>query len=51
MSNSIISVENLSKAYRIGLKEEIPDTLTQAARRLYTSLAGAFTIVPKGLWS
>lgn len=26
----VISVENLSKAYRIGLKEEIPDTLTGA---------------------
>lgn len=32
MSRPVISVENLSKAYRIGLKEEIPDTL-----------AGAFT--------
>lgn len=32
MSRPAISVENLSKAYRIGLKEEIPDTL-----------AGAFT--------
>ena len=29
--NSAISVENLSKAYRIGAKEEIPDTLTGAA--------------------
>jgi len=27
MSRPIISVENLSKAYRIGLKEEIPDTM------------------------
>lgn len=30
MSKPIISVENLSKAYRIGLKDEIPDTLTGA---------------------
>jgi lipopolysaccharide transport system ATP-binding protein len=30
MSRSVISVENLSKAYRIGLKEEIPDTITEA---------------------
>jgi lipopolysaccharide transport system ATP-binding protein len=27
MTKPVISVENLSKAYRIGLKEEIPDTL------------------------
>ena len=27
MSRPIISVENLSKAYRIGVKEEIPDTM------------------------
>jgi lipopolysaccharide transport system ATP-binding protein len=30
MSRPVISIENLSKAYRIGLKEEIPDTLTSA---------------------
>lgn len=30
MSRPVISVENLSKAYRIGLKEEVPDTLTSA---------------------
>ncbi len=30
MSQPIITVENLSKAYRIGLKEEIPDTLVGA---------------------
>ena len=29
-SNTVISVENLSKAYRIGLKEEIPDTIVGA---------------------
>jgi lipopolysaccharide transport system ATP-binding protein len=31
MSDAVITVENLSKAYRIGLKEEIPDTLVGAA--------------------
>ncbi len=31
MSQAAITVENLSKAYRIGLKEEIPDTLFGAA--------------------
>ncbi|MGD9857227.1 MAG: ABC transporter ATP-binding protein, partial [Planctomycetaceae bacterium] len=31
MSQPAITVENLSKAYRIGLKEEIPDTLLSAA--------------------
>jgi lipopolysaccharide transport system ATP-binding protein len=31
MSSAIITVEGLSKAYRIGLKEEIPDTLVGAA--------------------
>jgi len=31
MACPAITVENLSKAYRIGLKEEVPDTLTQAA--------------------
>jgi lipopolysaccharide transport system ATP-binding protein len=31
MSDIAISVENLSKAYRIGLKEEIPDSLMVAA--------------------
>ncbi len=31
MSSPAISVENLTKAYRIGLKEEIPDTLMSAA--------------------
>ncbi|MBI1904244.1 MAG: hypothetical protein HYS13_24375, partial [Planctomycetia bacterium] len=30
MSDTVITVENLSKAYRIGLKEEIPDTLMGA---------------------
>jgi lipopolysaccharide transport system ATP-binding protein len=30
MPRPAISVENLSKAYRIGLQEEIPDTLTSA---------------------
>jgi lipopolysaccharide transport system ATP-binding protein len=30
VSQPIIRVENLSKAYRIGLKEEIPDTITSA---------------------
>lgn len=30
MSNTAISVQNLSKRYRIGLKEELPDTLTGA---------------------
>jgi hypothetical protein len=30
MSHPVISVENLSKAYRIGLKEEIPDSLMGA---------------------
>lgn len=37
MSHTAISIENLSKAYRIGLKEEIPDTLLAMA----TSLARA----------
>lgn len=31
MNQPIISVENLGKAYRIGAKEQVPDTLTQAA--------------------
>jgi lipopolysaccharide transport system ATP-binding protein len=31
MSAPVIQVENLSKAYRIGLKEEVPDTLVGAA--------------------
>ncbi|WLD12420.1 ABC transporter ATP-binding protein [Planctellipticum variicoloris] len=30
MPKPVITVENLSKAYRIGLKEEIPDTLVSA---------------------
>ena len=30
MSSPVITVENLSKAYRIGLKEEIPDTIVGA---------------------
>ena len=30
MTKPVITVENLSKAYRIGLKEEIPDTLMDA---------------------
>ena len=37
MSQPVISVESLSKAYRIGLKEEVPDTLVGAV----TSLAKA----------
>ena len=37
MSHTAISIDNLSKAYRIGLKEEIPDTLLAMA----TSLARA----------
>lgn len=32
MTQPLISVENLSKAYRIGAKEEIPDTLATAAK-------------------
>lgn len=32
MSKSVISVENLSKAYRIGLKEEVPDTIMGAMK-------------------
>jgi lipopolysaccharide transport system ATP-binding protein len=31
MPSAVITVDNLSKAYRIGLKEEIPDTITEAA--------------------
>ncbi len=55
MNKPVITVDSLSKAYRIGLKEEIPDTLTQAAtgwmkaplknfnrlRRLNTARSGA----------
>ena len=37
MTNIAIKVENLSKRYRIGLEEELPDTLvgalTQAVKR------------------
>ncbi len=29
MSDTVIKVENVSKAYRIGLKDERPDTLVQ----------------------
>ena len=32
MTKPLISVENLSKAYRIGAKEDIPDTLASAAK-------------------
>ena len=31
MSKPVIEVENLGKAYRIGLKEEVPDTIVSAA--------------------
>lgn len=34
MSRPAITVENLSKAYRIGLREEIPDTLVGALKSL-----------------
>ena len=34
MSQPVISVENLSKAYRIGLKEEIPDSVMGAVTSL-----------------
>jgi len=34
MTNPIISVENLSKAYRIGAKEEVPDTLFGAVKNI-----------------
>jgi lipopolysaccharide transport system ATP-binding protein len=37
MTKPIISVENLSKAYRLGLKEEMPDTLTGAIASLLKS--------------
>jgi lipopolysaccharide transport system ATP-binding protein len=37
MSQPIISVENLSKAYRIGLKEQIPDTMVGAITGLLTA--------------
>ena len=37
MSTPIISVENLSKAFRIGAKEEVPDTITQGALGLLKS--------------
>ncbi|EMI44592.1 ABC transporter ATP-binding protein [Rhodopirellula sp. SWK7] len=32
MSQPVITVENLSKAYRLGLKEEVPDTMTAAVK-------------------
>lgn len=35
--NPIISVENLSKVYRIGAKEEVPDTLVGAAKGILKS--------------
>ncbi|TWT55863.1 ABC transporter ATP-binding protein [Allorhodopirellula solitaria] len=34
MSHPVISVENLSKAYRLGHKEEVPDTITGAAKNI-----------------
>ena len=37
MSSPVISVENLSKAYRIGHKEEVPDTLMGAAKGIFRS--------------
>ncbi|HBJ36577.1 MAG TPA: polysaccharide/polyol phosphate ABC transporter ATP-binding protein [Planctomycetaceae bacterium] len=37
MSSPVISVEHLSKAYRIGLKEEIPDTLMGAMKNVITA--------------
>jgi len=37
MPKPIISVENLSKAYRIGAKEEMPDTLMAAAKGMFCS--------------
>ena len=33
MPQPVISVENLSKAYRIGAKEEVPDTLARCDER------------------
>lgn len=37
MTQPIITVENLSKAYRLGAKEETPDTLVGAAKSLLTA--------------
>ncbi|WP_417749649.1 ABC transporter ATP-binding protein [Rosistilla oblonga] len=37
MSRPIISVENLSKAYRLGLKEEVPDTMAGALKGILRS--------------
>ncbi|QDV14261.1 Teichoic acids export ATP-binding protein TagH [Rosistilla oblonga] len=37
MSRPIISVENLSKAYRLGLKEEVPDTMADALKGVLRS--------------
>ena len=37
MSKPAISVENLSKAYRIGVKDEIPDTLVGALTNVVKS--------------
>lgn len=37
MSHPVISVEHLSKAYRIGVKEEIPDTLMGAMKNVVTA--------------
>ena len=37
MSSPIISVEQLSKAFRIGVKEEVPDTLIGAAKNIVTA--------------
>ena len=37
MPQPVISVENLSKAYRIGAKEEVPDTLVGAMKGIFSS--------------
>ena len=37
MTSPIISVQNLGKAYRIGVKEEVPDTLIGAVKSIATS--------------
>jgi lipopolysaccharide transport system ATP-binding protein len=37
MSQPVITVEHLSKAYRIGVKEEIPDTLMGAMKNVVTA--------------
>lgn len=55
MSQAAITVEGLSKAYRIGIKEEIPDTLMSAATswlkapvRNYQNLRKLNTFAAKG---